>query len=375
MTRLARCGAVVLAALIFRATMRNMLPDWWRLLHILVGGAYDALDDLLWRGRRTYHWKARLRQLESRPCASPGTWAVVTGANSGIGFELSRILATAGVNVVLACRDPSRGIAAEEQLRSDLTHLGDKVGAVKFMLLDAGDLASVSKFAVAVSQHEVSLLVCNAGVSGTPWLLGPQGFERAFAVNHLGHALLAQLMTPRLARAAPSRIIFVSSCTAAWPSSKFRPDLFASDMSEPLEHDRFAFYGHTKATQLCYALELAGKLHASGEGGSDPKIVAHALHPGCASTDIVRAWPAAKLLAAAARLFQISPREAAGYVARLCLEEDASPAAGPGRYFHTGLPVDPGPAAGSTSNRREAWDLTQKILVGGGWVEAWNITK
>merc|ERR1711865_214383 len=109
-------------------------------------------------------------------------------------------------------------------------------------------------------------------------------------------------------------------------------------MPEPPYHDRFSFYGDVKAVQLCYALALAEKL-------SEGQVVAHALHPGCATTDIVRAWPCARLLAAMAKLIQITPREAASYVARVCLAEDTAPTAGKGRYYHCGSVADPGPVA------------------------------
>lgn len=340
----------------------------YRYTRLMVLGAIDAIVDLFCKGRREYKWQQRLDDLlchRGVSLPSPGSWAVVTGANSGIGFELSFILASAGVNVLLACRNESRGLAAETRLRSTLPEKGEHgkpCGRVEYANLDVSDLSSVAKFAKSMTERRISIIVCNAALSATPWMLGPQGYEAQFTANHLGHSLLCQLLLPQMRSCTPARIVTVTSSSASWSITKFRSDLFAKDMKEPTGHDRFAFYGETKAMQLCCALEFADRL--------DKDVVAHALHPGCASTNIVNAWPAARLMAELAKPFQITAKEAASYVARLCLASDAAPEAGKGKYYHCGYVAKPGPVASQPDNRKRAWELTQELLKREGWLSS-----
>ncbi|HEY2747214.1 MAG TPA: SDR family NAD(P)-dependent oxidoreductase [Polyangia bacterium] len=132
--------------------------------------------------------------------------AVITGANVGLGLECAERIAAAGWRVVLACRDEARGKQATAAIAR-------KTGSahVEFAALDLASLASVRAFAAAVAEP-IDALVLNAGVQiVTGRTQTVDGFETTFAVNHLGHFLLANLMLPKMARGG--RIIFVSSDT------------------------------------------------------------------------------------------------------------------------------------------------------------------
>lgn len=129
-----------------------------------------------------------------------GRTAVVTGANSGIGYVTARELARRGASVVLACRSAARGRAAVVRLHAEVP------GAeVEFIPLDLADLASVREFATSYGQRRTSLdlLVNNAGVMALPYGRTADGFETQFGVNHLGHFALTGLLLPRLRAAAP----------------------------------------------------------------------------------------------------------------------------------------------------------------------------
>ena len=132
-----------------------------------------------------------------------GRRAVVTGANSGLGLQVSIELARHGAHVVLACRDRARGAAALEQV----------VGSAELVVLDLADLASVRAAATEIgrSHDRLDLLVCNAGVMATPHQLTADGFELQFGTNHLGHFALTGLLMPHLLAAMDTRVVVVSS--------------------------------------------------------------------------------------------------------------------------------------------------------------------
>jgi nucleoside-diphosphate-sugar epimerase len=155
-----------------------------------------------------------------RPLPLPdqsGRLAVVTGANSGIGFETAKALAIAGAEVVLATRSAERGDAALTAIRRAAPE-----ATLSRATLDTSSLASVAQFAAARHQdgRPIDLLVNNAGIMNIPKrTLSVDGFELQLATNHLGHfALTAQLLD--LLRAAPSsRVVSLGSGAARWPAS------------------------------------------------------------------------------------------------------------------------------------------------------------
>ena len=126
-----------------------------------------------------------------------GKRVIVTGANSGIGYEAARQLAHAGAEVILACRSPERGEAAVQKIRGE-----SPKGSVVFRALDLADLASVEAFGATFSDESaIDLLVCNAGIMMPPERAETKdGFELQFGVNHLGHFALVGHLVERLRR-------------------------------------------------------------------------------------------------------------------------------------------------------------------------------
>src|SRR5262245_60975305 len=137
-----------------------------------------------------------------------GRTAVVTGANSGIGFETVRALAAKGARVVLACRNEERGRDAERRLRAAVPDAD-----ARFEPLDLGSLTSVRRFAEKLSADEprLDLLVNNAGVMMTPRGKTADGFETQLGTNHFGHFALTGLLLPRILAAPKPRVVTVSS--------------------------------------------------------------------------------------------------------------------------------------------------------------------
>ncbi|MFD3326440.1 oxidoreductase [Streptomyces sp. NPDC058701] len=202
-----------------------------------------------------------------------GRTAVVTGANSGIGYAASRELARRGAVVVLACRSAARGRAAVIRLRNEVP-----AAEVEFAELDLADLASVRQFARSFGQRHghLDLLVNNAGVMALPYGRTADGFETQFGVNHLGHFALTGLLLPRMRSAAPgARIVNVSSGFHALG------DIDLADLGSEHGYRRWVAYGRSKTANLLFTHELSRRFADAGE-----TIVAAAAHPGYASTNL-----------------------------------------------------------------------------------------
>ncbi|MEV5238168.1 oxidoreductase [Streptomyces cinnamoneus] len=200
-----------------------------------------------------------------------GRTAVVTGANSGIGYVTARELARRGARVVLACRDATRGKAAEELMRAQVP------GAdVRLAQLDLADLGSVRAFAEDLPEERVDLLVNNAGVMALPHRRTVDGFEMQFGTNHLGHFALTGLLLDRLRAAAPgARVVTVSS------GLHFLGTVDPRDLQMEHRYRRWIAYGRSKSANLLFVHELARRLTAEGSG-----VVAAAAHPGYAATNL-----------------------------------------------------------------------------------------
>ncbi|CAM5438642.1 oxidoreductase [Streptomyces avidinii] len=207
-----------------------------------------------------------------------GRTAVVTGANSGIGYIAARELARRGASVVLACRSAARGRAAVIRLRAEVPR-----AEAEFMALDLADLASVREFAAAYGSRYgvLDLLINNAGVMALPYGRTADGFETQFGVNHLGHFALTGLLLPRLRAAAPgARIVNVSSGFHVLG----RIDPAATDLADPggaHGYRRWVAYGRSKTANLLFTHELSRRFTAAGS-----PITAAAAHPGYASSNL-----------------------------------------------------------------------------------------
>ncbi|MYR40915.1 oxidoreductase [Streptomyces sp. SID5910] len=223
-----------------------------------------------------------------------GRTAVVTGANSGLGYVVARELARKGARVVLACRDEARGGAALDRLAGEVPDAD-----VELARLDLGDLGSVRKFASALPYERVDLLINNAGVMALPYGTTADGFETHFGVNHLGHFALTGLLLPALLAAPGARIVTVSSLAHALA------DIDPRDLNNVRRYGRWTAYARSKSANLLFTHELARRL-AARDGG--PDVTAAAAHPGYAETNLQTAGPRAEGRRLAEHLMQLSNR-------------------------------------------------------------------
>ncbi|WJK42803.1 oxidoreductase [Solwaraspora sp. WMMA2056] len=215
-----------------------------------------------------------------------GRTAVVTGANTGIGFHTARMLAHKGAHVTLTYRDAGKGAAALERIRAE-----EPAGEVTGALLDLADLDSVGAFtdAYRAAHDRLDLLINNAGVMVPPLGRTRQGFELQFGTNHLGHFALTGELLPLLDAAASAdrsgadragavRVVTVSS-VAHWTGGIDLDDLNWRQR----RYRPWPAYGQSKLANLLFTLELQ---HRLTEAGSAVRAVA--AHPGLTSTDIGR---------------------------------------------------------------------------------------
>ncbi len=205
-----------------------------------------------------------------------GRTALVTGANSGIGFEAARMLADHGARVLLGCRSQTRAAEALDALH-DLVPGADAT----VVPLDLADLASVRNAAATVrTEDRLDLLINNAGVMAPPRQETADGFELQFGVNHLGHFALTGLLLDKLGDQAGSRVVTVSSNAHKFGRIRF------GDLQATRRYSRFGQYGMSKLANILFTHELQRRLEAAGS-----TTIAVAGHPGGSESNLGRDLP------------------------------------------------------------------------------------
>ena len=201
-----------------------------------------------------------------------GRVAVVTGANTGLGFETAKALAAGGAHVVLAVRNLDKGKDAATRIGGDVT----------VAELDLTSLDSVRSAADELkSRYErIDLLINNAGVMWTPKSTTKDGFELQFGTNHLGHFALTGLLLERLLPVEDSRVVTVSSI-----GHRILADIHFDDLQWERSYNRVAAYGQAKLANLLFTYELQRRLAHHGT------TLAAAVHPGGSDTELARHLP------------------------------------------------------------------------------------
>lgn len=206
-----------------------------------------------------------------------GRLAIVTGANSGTGFETARALARGGAEVVLAVRSPDRGEAARARILAETPG-----AAVRVEMLDLASLASVEAFAgrVLADGKPIHILVNNAGVMAVPTReLTEDGFERQIGTNFLGHFALTGRLLPLLT-AGKARVVQLASL--AHRRGRIRLD----DLNFETGYRAWPAYEQSKLAMVVFAIELQRRSEASGWG-----LISLAAHPGLARTELIANGP------------------------------------------------------------------------------------
>jgi len=206
-----------------------------------------------------------------------GRLAIVTGANSGLGYETSLAMSKKGLKVVMACRSLEKAEAAKQQINEEVPN-----ASLEILLVDLSKLASVRSAAEEFrSKHDkLDILINNAGIMYPPYSKTEDGFESQMAANCFGHYLFTSLLIDLFPNTPDSRITWLSS--SAHKTGKVNFD----DINFEKKYAKMASYGQSKLVCLMYALELDRKLKAARK-----KIISNSAHPGGAYTQLNRNMP------------------------------------------------------------------------------------
>jgi len=278
-----------------------------------------------------------------------GRVAIVTGSNSGIGFETARVLAGKGATVIMACRNLDKANPKAEEIRA--AHPGCDV---EVMRLDLSNLDSVREFADEFREKHsrLDLLINNAGIMVPPYGTTAQGFETQFGVNHLGHFALTGLLLDLIVKTPGARIVTVSSVAHYMGKIDF------SDLNWERGYKAQAAYGQSKLANLLFTYELQRRLAAAGKD-----TLAVAAHPGWTSTNLQEHAPSVKFMN---RFFGQEPLMGALPTLYAATESDVK---GGEYYGPSGLLEMNGPPKRVKSNKRSRdenvaerlWNVSQDL--------------
>jgi NAD(P)-dependent dehydrogenase (short-subunit alcohol dehydrogenase family) len=243
-----------------------------------------------------------------------GRTAIVTGGNTGLGFQVARVLAGHGARAVIASRDSSKAADAAAAIPGAET-----------VRLDLASLASVREAAAELRDRyqKLDLLINNAGVMMTPYARTEDGFELQFGTNHLGPFAFTGLLLDRLTNVPGARIVTVSSVVHRQGTIDF------DDLTSERRYGRSAAYGRSKLANLLFTYELQRRLAAA-----HAEVIALAAHPGYANTQLDRNLP--PLMRAATRAVVPFTAQNAEMGALPLLRAATDPKARGGEYYGPG---------------------------------------
>ena len=210
-----------------------------------------------------------------------GKIIVVTGANTGLGFETAKTLAGKGARVLLCCRSQSKAQAAKDRILAAFPKAD-----LDIVELDLASLASIHKAAQKINQEpRLDILINNAGIMVPPLEYTQDGFESQFGVNHLGPFALTSLLLDKIRVTANARI--VSTASVAHKRGK----IHFNDINAKKSYNAWARYGQSKIANLYFGYELQRRLTAI-----DDDTISVVVHPGIADTELSRYIPRPFLL-------------------------------------------------------------------------------
>jgi len=283
-----------------------------------------------------------------------GKIAIVTGANSGIGYETTLALAKKEALVVMACRNISKAKLAKEKLIQEWPQAN-----LEIIQLDLNSLASVRKFAQVFSTQfkKLDLLINNAGLMIPPLMHTEDGFESQFGVNYLGHFLLTGLLLPILEKTSGARIVSLSSIAHKRATIDFE------NLNSEKSYSKMKAYGQSKLACLMFAYELDRRLKKSGS-----QVKSIAAHPGVSDTELGRYVPQFwyKLLVPLFKFMTHAPKYAAmpSLFAALHPDLKGGEYIGPTGYNEMkGKPgvVDSEPQAKDQEVAKKLWEVSEKL--------------
>ncbi|KAJ2784523.1 hypothetical protein H4R18_001063 [Coemansia javaensis] len=288
------------------------------------------------------------RHAEESGAPNEGKLAIVTGANSGIGFETAKAIGRAGYTTILACRNPVLG----EEAVARLERQTGLTGRFKFMQLDLASIESVDKFVAAICAREgpVDLLVNNAGVMMCPYALTADGIEMQFGTNHVGHFVLTMGLLDKLKQApGGARIVVVSSIAAS-----LQRKIDYAMIEKKQCYSRVENYGMVKLANVLFTTALARRLQGTG-------VTVNALHPGTVATNLMRHVGGSTWLLGMGQKIVLD-NVVTGSLTSVYLALSPDVASESGHFYARAMRRDMHPEGYSIEAQDELWDYTENLV-------------
>jgi len=287
---------------------------------------------------------------EPRAPADGPLHALITGANTGIGYDAARVLAARQIKLTLACRSLEKAERAREQILAESRTSPELIDILEL------DLADLSKVGDAASRfldrgEALDILINNAGLAGRRGQTS-DGFELAFGVNHLGHFKWTLALMPALVQASAPRIVHVAS-----RAHERAPGIdFEALQTSTRTRTGYPEYQVSKLANVLFSAELARRLAENGPSHPNSKICSYSLHPGVVATNVWREVPG--LLRGFMKLFMISSEEGAATTVHCAT--DPSCAGQSGLYYDRCAPKTPSLVAQDAALAKILWERSSE---------------
>jgi len=282
--------------------------------------------------------------MPNTPWDIQGKIVLVTGASSGIGKATATELARQGANVVLLCRNRSKGESTVSEIHNQVPQ-----STVELVVVDLASLGSLRSAAHEVITRfpQVDVLINNAGLMPGTREISEDGFEMQFAVNHLAPFTLTNLLLSHMKKAAAARIVTVSSEMHQGTTLNF------DDLQSERDYARIRTYKRSKLANVLFTYELARRLAGT-------RVTANCLHPGVVATDIIRDLPfPLGFVMKAAGAFMLTPEKGARTSVYLATAPELSSISG--KYFISCKEKTSSKASHDASAAKRLWDISAQM--------------
>lgn len=297
-----------------------------------------------------YYWAGGKCKSKNR---LDGKVSIITGANTGIGYETALDFAKRGATVILACRDLKRAHTAAASIIEKTQN-----NKIEVEYLDLADLTTVREFANRMNKklQRLDLLINNAGIMMCPLWRTKQGFEMQFGTNHLGHFLLTNLLLDLIKKTNKSRIINVSSLAHTFC------DINWADINWEKSYSPVKAYGQSKLANILFTNELAKRL-------KDTSVSVFSLHPGSVRTELLRYSGEGLFFLLPFMLKVVHPFwcvvsktswEGAQTTIHCAVSDEALESNG--KYFSDCYPKRPSSYARNSENATKLWQLSEQMV-------------
>ncbi|PWA00348.1 hypothetical protein BB558_003601 [Smittium angustum] len=272
--------------------------------------------------------------------------AIVTGANSGIGYETTKALMLTGHHVIMACRNET---FVKEAMKNLELETGLKT--CEFIQLDLSSISSCRKFAAEFKKkhNKLHLLINNAGIMASPYNTTKDGIEMQFGTNYVGHFIVTTELLDIIKASAPARIINVSSLL------HIAGDFDKEKILDKSKYNRVSNYGISKLSNIMFTNSLAKKLEGTG-------VTANSLHPGSVATNLPRYIPGSSTSALKNLISGLLLSPTAGSLTTLRLALSDTVEGVTGKYFSRELETITISQATDPEKCDELWEFTEALI-------------